>query len=94
MGILLVAAGLVGIAGGVFGKKFYEADILICLRRKSEKFDMVRAVNFHHSWHGAHSCGNQTAYERIGHLKDPPLEPVINFVPVTPMESAQLSPSD
>jgi hypothetical protein len=28
MGILLIAAGLVGIAGGVFGKKFYEADIL------------------------------------------------------------------
>ena len=28
MGILLIAAGLVGVAGGVFGKKFYEADIL------------------------------------------------------------------
>jgi hypothetical protein len=27
MGILLIAAGLVGIAGGVFGKEFYEADI-------------------------------------------------------------------
>jgi hypothetical protein len=28
MSILLIAAGLVGIASGVFGKKFYEADIL------------------------------------------------------------------
>ncbi len=27
MGILLIAAGLVGIVGGAFGNQFYEADI-------------------------------------------------------------------